>query len=190
MQVCSLTYQSLNSGRFESLKASMHLHRHQQFRERLKWSLPCKDENYEYDQFDNEMSYYIHAHENNLHTASLRIRHAKFGTMVDGCFSREMPNTKKLISQHRAMCFEITRLVTAPEISDKSRKAACKSLLVALRKEMEKFPDHIYLAVVSVPALRLLSRCGLRVDRIEKSVIDGDLACSVVISLPDTQHAS
>jgi N-acyl-L-homoserine lactone synthetase len=181
MQVSSLTASEMNAKNFRQLKDTMHKHRYQQFCDRLGWGLPKNDHPYEVDQFDDSSSRYIYVHDDNVHVASVRLRHANFGTMIESCFFRQLPKTQDFILRNRAKCFEITRLVTAPSADTIARRNACKALLETLKQEMNRERGSFYIAGVSAPASRLLARCDLRTNQIESGQIEGSLVFSVLV---------
>lgn len=166
-----------------SLTQSMHLHRYDQFCNRLNWNLPVGKSKLEKDQFDDGKSNYIIVSEGGSHLGSFRLRDAADGTMIEQCFCSSLLKTVNFIQENRANTIEITRLVSSPALNPRERKRVRKFLLAALQNELCKRPNHFFVAVVSAPILRLLFCQKVPLELYECGNIDDSMAASVILGL-------
>lgn len=160
---------------------SMHTHRTKQFIKRLNWKLPSDETELEKDQFDDGLSNYVIASHEGNHLGSFRLRSAVEGTMIEQCFTSNLPLTAAFIKENRDSTTEITRLVSSPILDSNERQRVCAALLEALRAEVNENPNTYFVAVVSNSILRLLFRRKIRFTLYERGLIDEGAAVSIIL---------
>lgn len=140
------------------LYLSMFRDRGEQFMERHKWPLTRDNYGLEMDQYDDGNSVYCVVEENGHHLASLRVRPAGAGSMVEDHFPA-LRNAEGVAERLEGSA-EITRFCAAPGLPADARLNAVSDLLLGLcRYCQQQGIDRIY-GVVFPPVARVIRNAG------------------------------
>jgi N-acyl-L-homoserine lactone synthetase len=137
------------------LRQSMLRHRAQQFVGRHGWSLRLTGD-LEIDEFDADGTRYGILSEDGRHLASIRLRHARDGSMVERFFP-------SFWDDHRALLRdlpEVTRLCIAPRSDPDWRSDALVELLVGLCGHCLRAGTDRFFGIVYPSVARNLARAG------------------------------
>ena len=146
-----LRYEDID--RFVCLRDSMFRDRAAQFIGRHQWDLPLAPGGREVDEFDAPGTLYCVIEENMRHVASVRLRAARDGSMVERHFS---PLWDRFAPELRDK-WEVTRLLVAPR---PSCKGMIDELLIALCEACLRRDIPSFFGVVFPSVARTLARAG------------------------------
>ena len=157
------------------LFAAMHSDRARQFVIRLGWNLRVDECGWETDEYDDGRSEIILVSSGASHLASCRLRSANDGTMLEDHFSAIFPKGSAIVASNRGNFFELSRLVTSPELSHRRREVALRELARQLQYAMAARPVGVRLfAVTFGSALRLMARRGINCACLDESYLGGE----------------
>ena len=169
----------------EFLIAGMYSDRARQFVTRLGWDLRIDEFGWEVDEYDDCHSEVIMVSLGVLHQASCRLRPAFHGTMLEDHFSNVFRSGRKIISSARDDFFELSRLVTSPDLRHSQRSSALAALLEKVKSAMEKKPrESRVFAVVFRQVYKLIKRYGIECICLEEATLGRDSIMLVEIILP------
>lgn len=137
------------------LRRSMLDARTQQFVDRHGWELRTNHEGLEVDQFDVHGTIYCVSHEGDQHAASVRLRHADDGSMVEEVFRPFWErHGARLAASH-----EVTRFCCTPGLEVQAQASGVSELLLGLHEfcrtvDIEEFFGVIFPSVARNLALR------------------------------------
>jgi N-acyl-L-homoserine lactone synthetase len=144
----------------DTLRAQMHLARSQQFCDRHKWAVTTTPEGFEIDQFDAPGTRYLVTSDRGGHAASLRLRAARDGNMVEQAFPdlwaphghalRDLP--------------EVTRLCATPGLGGVRRRLAVSRLLLGLCRHCRADGHPTIFGLIFPSVARTLTRAGWAPD--------------------------
>lgn len=155
--------------------AAMHSDRAKQFVVRLGWNLKVNQCGWELDEYDDERSEVLLVSSGALHLASCRLRPAQYGTMLEEHFSALFPKACAIVASNRDKFYELSRLVTNPDLCRRRREAALSNLNLKLLNAMAAKPIGArFLAITFGPALRLMAWRGIQFSRLDESYLDGE----------------
>jgi N-acyl-L-homoserine lactone synthetase len=130
-------------------------HRAGQFVRRHGWPLQLDVEGLEIDEYDDEQATYCLVEEEAKHLASVRLRPAKKGCMVQDHFPDLWRDARKL---RRGI--EITRFCAAPGLAPDDRLTAVSELLLGLCRYCQRTAIHSFFGVVFPSAARVIRQAG------------------------------
>jgi N-acyl-L-homoserine lactone synthetase len=162
------------------LRESMLRHRALQFVERHGWSLPLSG-GFEIDEFDGPGTDYAVTAEGPRHVASVRLRHAANGSMLE----RHFPVFWRRHAGALRELHEVTRLCTAPRAASEWRREALGELLVGLCGHCLAVGKERFFGVVYPSVARSLDRAGWRPEIIDRAEIQGE---SLVLATWTASH--
>ena len=150
--------------------AAMHSDRARQFVIRLGWNLRVDQCGWESDEYDDGRSEILLVSSGALHLASCRLRSARHGTMLEDHFSTLFPGVCATVASNRDNFYELSRLVTSPDLCRRQREISLGELAVSLRSVMVSKPSGTrFFAVTFGPALRLMARRGIQFFCLDES---------------------
>jgi N-acyl-L-homoserine lactone synthetase len=135
------------------LFCSMLSDRAQQFVARLKWPLKIDECGLERDEYDDNFATYCVVAESGVHRASLRLREAGRGSMVERYFSN-------LWQPELRSSVEITRFCAAPFLSPQSRALAVSELLLGMCRHCQRKKIESLFGVVFPAVARVIEQAG------------------------------
>ncbi len=138
-----------------NLRRSMFGHRAQQFVERHGWPIRLDPEGLEIDEYDDEHATYCVAAEEAQHLASVRLRPAAYGCMVETHFPDLWLRGDGL---RRAV--EITRFCAAPGLDPDARLTAVSDLLLGLCRHCQQAGIGSIFGVVFPAVARVIRQAG------------------------------
>lgn len=149
-----LEYNKINCDR--ELWNSMLRDRAGQFVDRHRWPLTVNEEGLEIDNYDDEFSEYGIISQNSVHLASVRLRPASCGSIVEHHFgSLWQPHRRRL-----SAATEITRLCSTPILPYHKRRLLISDLmLAACQHAIRNGVDQIF-GLVYASVYRLLTGIG------------------------------
>jgi N-acyl-L-homoserine lactone synthetase len=151
-----------------ALKCGVHSDRTLQFVVRHGWQLPTNSENLEEDEFDRTGTTYCVVHEEGRHLASLRLLHHESGTLAQKVF-RDVYNRN---ADALTDALEVTRLCTAPVLSEPRRRLALVELLIGLCRYGLKASQPALFGVVYPGVARSITRAGWPCDVLDRFETD------------------
>jgi acyl-homoserine lactone synthase len=133
----------------------MFQHRTDQFVDRHGWPLHLDAEGLEIDQYDDDAATYCIVEQDGRHIASVRLRPAAAGCMVDDHFPElRMPG------QSLRKGVEITRFCAAPGLSPDARLTAVSDLLLGLCRHCQRNGIGNVFGVVFPAVARVIRQSG------------------------------
>lgn len=139
-----------------SVHDSMFEDRATQFIDRHKWPLYRAASGFEVDEFDDAISTYCVTEANGRHQASLRIRAADAGSMVEKHFA---PLWDRASERLRGRV-EVTRFCAAPHLTPDERLAAVSDLLLGLCRHCQRSGAPTIFGVVFPAVARVIRQSG------------------------------
>lgn len=139
-----------------TLRSKMHLARSRQFSDRHKWNVTKTPEGLEIDQFDTFGTTYLVVAQGTDHVASLRLRHASAGNMVQQAFPDFWGRHGHTLQDKP----EVTRLCSAPHVSGLQRQLGVARLLLGLCRHCRASDQPTIFGIVFPAVARNLSRAG------------------------------
>jgi N-acyl-L-homoserine lactone synthetase len=138
------------------LRSQMHLARSQQFCDRHKWAVTTTPEGFEIDQFDAPGTRYLVTSDHGGHAASLRLRTARDGNMVEQAFpDLWAPHVHDLRDLP-----EVTRLCATPGLGGARRRLAVSRLLLGLCRHCRTDGHPTIFGLIFPTVARTLTRAG------------------------------
>lgn len=138
------------------LRESMLKDRGLQFVERHKWALRLTEGALEIDEFDAPGTTYCIVTEAGRHAASVRLRHARDGSMVE----RHFPELWERFAERLAGLHEVTRLCIAPRAAAVPSGLELSELLIGLCGHCRHSGVPAFFGVVFPSVARALGRAG------------------------------
>lgn len=155
--------------------AAMHSDRARQFVMRLGWNLVVDQYGWESDEYDDGKSEIFLVSSGVMHLTSCRLRAAKYGTMLEDHFSEQFPKGCSIVASNRTNFYELSRLVTNPDLCHRRREIALDELIRQLRGAMAAKPVGTrFLAIAFGSALRLMARRGIHCECLDESNLGGE----------------
>jgi N-acyl-L-homoserine lactone synthetase len=151
------------------LSESMFRHRAVQFVARQGWPLRLTN-GLEIDEFDAPGTVYAVFAEGERHLASVRLRPAQHGSMVE----RHFPAFWHRHADALRQAPEVTRLCTAPRAAQQWRHHAVRELLIGLCGHCLNAGTEQFFGVVYPSVARTLARIGWGGDVVERVEIRGE----------------
>lgn len=151
----------------KSLLRSMLEDRSSQFIQRLGWPLSTDSFGRETDEYDNQDSYYLVAHDKNVHIMSMRLRSFLDRTMLEDIFATLFVEENRKRSSPITKCFEISRFCRNPKVPLKTSLLALEGLNEALSYQKSAWMIPEFLAVTYESVCRFLSRS--KVDFVKRN---------------------
>jgi N-acyl-L-homoserine lactone synthetase len=142
--------------RMDEVYYSMFTDRAQQFVARHKWSLRLEPTGFEIDEYDDCLTTYCVVEEGGRHLASLRLRPASAGSMVE----KHFPSLWKGLEARLGDGFEITRFCAAPALSPDRRLTAVSDLLLGLCRHCQRTGIQRLFGVVFPSGARVIRHAG------------------------------
>lgn len=130
--------------------------RARQFIGRHKWPLKLAPSGFEVDDFDDHLTTYCVAEQDAVHQASLRLRPAVAGSMVERHFSELWARSADRLSGG----VEVTRFCAAPTLSPNQRLIAVSDLLLGLCRHCQKTEIRTFFGVVFPSVARVIRQSG------------------------------
>lgn len=152
-----------------ALHAQMHRARGQQFGDRHKWNVTRTLDGFEIDQFDTAGTRYLVVQDGDAHAASLRLRAARDGSMVEQAFAGLWDRHGHALADK----VEVTRLCAAPDLDASRRKLAVARLLLGLCRHCRATGEPEIFGLVFPSVARTLDRAGWACDVIGTQDHDG-----------------
>ncbi len=146
-----LTAQDLE--RAVRLRHTMLADRGRQFVDRHRWDLQRTESGLEIDEYDDDATTYCVTAESGRHLASVRLRPARAGCMVEKHFP-------VLWGPELAAGVEITRLCTSPALTPSQRLTATSDLLLGLCRHCQRSGVDRFFGVVFPAAFRAVQQAG------------------------------
>lgn len=137
------------------LRRSMFAHRAGQFVGRHGWPLRLDAEGLEIDEYDDEGATYCVVEEEGRHRASVRLRPATAGCMVEDHFPALWPRGRRLRQE-----VEISRFCAAPGLAPDERLTAVSDLLLGLCRHCQRNDIGSMFGVVFPSVARVIRQAG------------------------------
>ncbi|MFO1208458.1 MAG: acyl-homoserine-lactone synthase [Amaricoccus sp.] len=137
------------------LRRSMFAHRAGQFVERHGWPLRLDAEGLEVDEYDDRAATYCLVEQGGRHVASVRLRPAETGCMVEDHFPELWLRGRGLRKG-----IEITRFCAAPGLAPDDRLTAVSDLLLGLCRHCQRTGIASIFGVVFPPVARVIRQAG------------------------------
>lgn len=138
-----------------TLHRSMFTHRAGQFVDRHGWPLRLNADGLEIDEYDDSMATYCLVEQDGQHVASVRLRPALTGCMVEDHFPQLW-----LRGQALRGAVEITRFCAAPRLTPDDRLAAVSDLLLGLCRHCQGTGVSSIFGVVYPQVARVIRQAG------------------------------
>lgn len=138
------------------LSRSMFRDRALQFVERHRWNLTLLGDGLEIDEYDDELATYCIVEESGRHLASVRLRPAGKGCMVEKYFPLLWNSNGARLERS----VEITRFCASPSLSADDRIAAISDLLLGLCRHCQRTGIDRFFGVVFPQAARVIRQAG------------------------------
>ncbi len=135
---------------------TMFADRAEQFVWRHKWPLKVSAAGFEIDDFDDAFTTYCVTAEEGRHEASLRLRPADAGSMVE----RHFPALWTRAADRLCGGTEVTRFCAAPTLTPDQRLAAVSDLLLGLCRHCQRTGTTTFFGVVFPSVLRVIRQSG------------------------------
>ena len=148
---CTLDHSEFN--REPTMLQSMLMDRTRQFVSRHNWPLRLDAAGVETDEYDDGLTTYCLVTEAGLHRASVRLRPAAAGSMVE----RHFP---ALWQADLRTGVEITRFCAAPDLSPDDRLTAVADLLLGLCRHCQRTGIGSFFGVVFPAVARVMKQAG------------------------------
>jgi N-acyl-L-homoserine lactone synthetase len=139
-----------------SIRCSMLVDRAEQFVTRHGWPLRLDASGLEIDEYDNALTTYCIVAEAGRHVASLRLRPAAAGSMVERHFPRLWQGSMARLGGG----VEITRFCAAPALSPDERLTAVSDLLLGLCRHCQRTGIGSVFGVVFPAVSRVIKQAG------------------------------
>lgn len=139
-----------------TLRAQMHLARSQQFCDRHKWNVNRTPDGLEIDQFDTAGTRYLVVSDRGGHAASLRLRAARDGNMVQQAFPALWDRHGHSLQDLP----EVTRLCATPGLRGAHRRLAVSHLLLGLCRHCRSDGHPTIFGLIFPSVARTLTRAG------------------------------
>lgn len=140
----------------DDVRCSMFTDRAHQFVKRHKWPLPLGPTGLEVDEFDDPQTTYCVVEERGRHQASLRLRPANAGSMVEQHF----PSMWRVSEGRLRGGTEATRFCASPALSPDERSTAVSDLLLGLCRHCQCAGIGTFFGVVFPAVARVIKQCG------------------------------
>jgi N-acyl-L-homoserine lactone synthetase len=140
----------------DAVRVSMYTHRALQFVGRHHWPLRLAAGGLEIDEFDDDLTTYCIVEEDGWHLASLRLRPACGGSMVE----RHFPAFRERAEGRLTDGVEVTRFCAAPDLSSDRRLTAVSDLLLGLCRHCQRSGIPGLFGVVFPTAARVIRQAG------------------------------
>jgi N-acyl-L-homoserine lactone synthetase len=151
-----LTLDHASLERAPGIRTSMLNDRAQQFVARHKWPLELDSEGLEVDEYDDALTTYCVVAEAGRHIASVRLRPAAAGSMVE----KHFPELWRGVAAELGGGVEITRFCAAPALSADERLMAVSDLLLGLCRHCQRAGIDSFFGVVFPAAARVIRQGG------------------------------
>lgn len=135
---------------------SMFTDRARQFIARHKWPLAVQATGFEVDEFDDGRTTYCIVEDGDRHQASLRLRPADAGSMVERHFSQMWRGSADRLRGG----VEVTRFCASPALSPDERLMAVSDLLLGLCRHCQRTGVETFFGVVFPSAARVIRQSG------------------------------
>ncbi len=142
--------------RMEAVRETMFTHRALQFVGRHHWPLRLAAGGLEIDEFDDDLTTYCIVEEDGQHLASLRLRPARGGSMVE----RHFPALRERAGGRLHGGVEVTRFCAAPDLESERRLTAVADLLLGLCRHCQRSGIPGVFGVVFPTAARVIRQAG------------------------------
>lgn len=139
-----------------NVHSSMFTDRARQFVARHQWPLKLSPAGFEIDEFDDTCTTYCVVEERGRHQASLRLRPADAGSMVERHFS---PMWRGFEDRLRGGT-EVTRFCASPAMSSEERSSSVSDLLLGLCRHCQRADIGTFFGVVFPPVARVIKQAG------------------------------
>lgn len=139
-----------------------------QFVHRHKWPLKVTANGYEIDDFDADGTRYLVVHRHGVHRASLRLRPAAAGSMVERAF----PEIWRDHGAALAGLVEVTRFCSARHLDGIDRRRSTIELLIGLCRHGRRNGTTGLFGVVYPGVTRAIARSGWACQVLGRYVID------------------
>ena len=143
-------------GEMDTLRRSMFVDRARQFIGRHKWSLNLDASGFEVDEYDDALTTYCVVAAGGRHLASVRLRPAATGCMVD----RHFPALWNGNAARLRNGVEITRFCASPALSPDDRLTAVSDLLLGLCRHCQRRGIENFFGVVFPSVARVIKQAG------------------------------
>jgi acyl homoserine lactone synthase len=138
------------------IRQSMFVDRAAQFVTRHKWPLRLDAAGFEVDEYDDARTTYCVVADAGRHLASLRLRPAAAGSMVE----KHFPELWLSAEGRLVDCAEVTRFCAAPTLSADDRIAAVSDLLLGLCRHCQRSKIRSVFGVVFPSVARVIRQAG------------------------------
>jgi len=135
---------------------SMFKDRALQFVTRHEWPLKLRPDGLEVDQFDDDRTTYCIVEERGRHLASVRLRPARAGSMVESCFPELWRDSASRLRDGH----EVTRFCTTPGLSAERRLEVVSDLLLGLCRHCRATGVDSFFGIVFPAVARSLRQTG------------------------------
>ncbi len=135
---------------------SMFMDRAQQFVTRHRWPLELQPTGFEVDAFDDALTTYCVVEDGGLHHASLRLRSAEAGSMVE----RHFPELWRGALTRLVGKTEVTRFCASPALSPDLRLSSVSDLLLGLCRHSQRSGAETFFGVVFPTVARVIKQSG------------------------------
>lgn len=139
-----------------TLRRNIHCDRMQQFHNRHGWGVSVTRDGLEIDQFDKEGTIYCVVRDGPSHQASLRLREARDGNMVEQAFGQFWNGHARALRG----AVEVTRLVSSRESHGTFRQLSVAELLLGMCRHSRATDRPDLFGVIFPSVARALSRTG------------------------------
>lgn len=140
-------------GELPAIRTSMLFDRGQQFVERHQWSLAQNECGLEIDEYDDTHTTYFIVSSAERHCASVRLRPARAGCMVQKHFP-------ELWDDELKNNFEVTRFCASPMLNQNDRFNCVSDLLLGLCRYCQSDGIGSFFGIVFPPIMRVLNQAG------------------------------
>ena len=151
------------------LRRGHHLDRTRQFAERHCWPMRVGEDGLESDDFDGDGTTYCMVHVADDHLASLRLRRAADGTMLEQAFA-------PVWTRHAAAlkdAVEVTRLCSGRYLDETQRRRATVELLLGLCRHGRSTGQEALFGIVYPGVARAIQRAGWECQVVDQFERDG-----------------
>jgi acyl homoserine lactone synthase len=156
-----LSYEALLTD--PKIRRAVHFDRMQQFHDRHGWAVSVTCDGLEIDQFDASGTTYCMVRAGSFHHASLRLRDASDGNMVEQAFGQFWANHGRDLRDK----VEVTRLVSSYHVQGTFRQLSVAELLLGMCRHSRKYGQPELFGVVFPSVARTLKRIGWEPDIID-----------------------
>jgi N-acyl-L-homoserine lactone synthetase len=139
-----------------TLHRSMFIDRARQFVERHRWQLRVDGAGLEVDDYDDHLATYCVVEDDDRHLASVRLRPAAYGCMVE----RSFPELARGREAKLRAGVEITRFCAAPGLDPDDRLTAVSDLLLGLCRHCQRTGIDGVFGVVFPSVARVIRQAG------------------------------